>query len=134
MSAPVGNTCPIIDDALFAANSAYDEAEHMLDNIYTLSYEDMKERLTTIKKHMGEIESIMEDIREANRKLRAWGDECEDEQTRLENENSDYQDDIRRLEYTNRELEDTVNELNNTISDQDYTIRDLEERLSFERS
>lgn len=75
---PVGQTCPIIDQAIWLYNEA------------TISRAGEEEKK--------EFNQLMENIREANSKLREWGHEIHDEKKEVEDEVSDLKSKIAELE------------------------------------
>jgi chromosome segregation ATPase len=106
-NAPVGNTCPMIDDVV----------SH-IDNIVGQSAEGW-ENYTT---NEGELaKGLMEKIRSANDSLRTWGNEMCQERDEFEKENDYNLARIKELElevsnYTdeNKELKQEIDDLHNT--------------------
>jgi chromosome segregation ATPase len=106
-NAPVGNTCPKIDDVISLVDNlkGYD-----INN--EIEFSDMEIDVKSVN-------NIMENIRSDNSELREWGNELHREKTDLENtvyqlkqrvselerENSNYYDEIKDLEEQISELE-----------------------------
>jgi len=103
-NAPVGNTCPKIDNVIA-----------IVDNLteYDINNED---EFSNMEKEIKEAIGIMENIRSDNSELREWGNELHREKTDLEN--------------TVYQLQQRVSELERENSNYSDEIKDLEEQIS----
>lgn len=96
-NAPIGNTCPIIDEVL----TYVEDLSNNLKYIPRGEQEDFKGSVDRINK-------LMEDIRDANSTLREWGNE-------QHNEKEDYEREKDAAELTVEELKDDIKSLNDDI-------------------
>jgi chromosome segregation ATPase len=110
-NAPVGHTCPMIDDVI-----------NFLSYIAKSENED-------IAKEAIEMQEIMEKIRAANDKLRTWGNECNDNCNDMESELYDANIKIDKLQDEVKYLTDDLKEAKDTIDNLRYEIQDLECKL-----
>lgn len=99
-NAPIGHTCPIIDDVITQIHSLYLSSEAMSKPEYT------------------SFEILMEKIRSANTTLREWGNEqcnlAQEYENDLDNEKrkgEDLQDEVDSLKSEIKELEKQLSEI-----------------------
>lgn len=92
MSAPVPFTCPAIDSVIGDIKNAETILGDVLNDFNYIPLNEIKDR---IKEALLEISSLtghrstIEDIREANEKLRQWGEEQEEKIKQLEEQIED---------------------------------------------
>ena len=84
-SCPVGYTCDTIDVAQSLLVVIGDEAEPQPKE----KIEDLEDRFAEIRKAASQLDILLEEIRDANSKLREWGESmcsiAEDLETKIEN-------------------------------------------------
>lgn len=91
-NAPVGNTCPIIDAVITDMENAKNELEYIRKN--TNKHKDeIYIALSELNSGISEIEQV----REANEQLRAWGNEYYTKSEKLEEEVSELKSEIFHL-------------------------------------
>ena len=98
-NAPIKNTCPTIDNIIGRMESALAEAEY----IYKHPEEDSTDEAGTIISELANAIVDMENIRDDNTELRAWGNE---EYERAEYAEGERDDAIRDTEILREELEE----------------------------
>jgi len=98
-NAPIGNTCPTINEVISNMESAKGEAEYIRKN----KDEDSTEEANTIISELESAINDMENIRNDNVELRQWGN---DEYERAESAESDRDDAIRDKEYLQEEIDE----------------------------
>lgn len=107
---PVKNTCPKIDSILSRITVAQSECYYIKDNTKNSpDFSDYVDEFVTIHSELEYAKSDIEDVREANYKLRNWGKEQAEEVDNLE-------DSIDELKSEKDDLEATIHNLNETIS------------------
>lgn len=87
MAAPVGNTCPLIDEVRDKIKSIARDTEIALDDFENLPPCELKKALKEIVDNLEDLSSkwsTLEDIRDANSKLREWGEDSESRIDELE--------------------------------------------------
>lgn len=88
MGAPVGNTCPDIDkviEAIRASLISVGGIDNLIINCPNETEVDqIRYEVTCIENELYHVEGIMEELREANSKLRDWGEGLEEEVSSLE--------------------------------------------------
>ena len=104
-NAPVGNTCPKIDNVIA-----------IIDNLseYDINIDD---EFSNMEKDVKEAISIMENIRSDNSELREWGNELFREKVDLENNVYQLEKRISELERENSNYSDEVKDLEEQISE-----------------
>jgi uncharacterized coiled-coil DUF342 family protein len=99
---PVGNTCPLIDRVLeFLNHIEFDDQDDF-------NGKDIDENI-----------ALLEEIRDANSKLRDWGNENAKQADELEEERNDLQKKV-------KELEEEVEDYKNEIEDLEKQIEELQ--------
>ena len=111
MGAPVGNTCPDIDQVIEAIKESLKCYNNICSYVDDLQDTELTDRqsdwLSYLKSETDEIEHHLwglEDLRNTNSKLREWGEELESEKYDFENELSTLEDRVRDLENENEKL------------------------------
>jgi chromosome segregation ATPase len=111
MPAPVGFTCPIIDRAIKDLDRASRQLNTVDLDFDELSPSKLKELLAEARDWIDEAISssgVLEEIRDANARLRQWGEEQEHRAEYAEREREDLESRVGNLE---NELEDVSSEL-----------------------
>ena len=98
-NAPIGHTCPIIDNVIGKMESAKNEAEY----IFKHPEEDSSEEANTILGEMVDAIKEIEDVRSANSELRDWGNE---EYSRAEEAEGERDEAIKDKEYLQEEIDE----------------------------
>lgn len=112
-NAPIGHTCPIIDDVIALMENAKSEAEWMNKN----PDEDSASESNMIIDFLSDAIRTIEKVREANETLRDWGNDLYEE---LDNANKE----ISELEEENSELGDRISELEQKVDDLEYDLNE----------
>jgi predicted nucleic acid-binding Zn-ribbon protein len=99
--APVGNTCPLIDQVIFLINDLSNYDTSVDDDKIDMQY-DIKDA-----------NNLLEKIRSANSSLRDWGNELYSEKEDLEKQVSDLTDEVTNLKDELKKLESQITELEN---------------------
>jgi len=97
-NAPIGNTCPTIDNIIGKMEYAKGEAEYILKH----QEEDSKHEANSILGELIDAISDMESIRSDNQELRQWGN---DEYNRAEDANSYRGEAVKRCEDLETEVD-----------------------------
>lgn len=118
MSAPIGHTCPLIDDV----KSGVDNAIQVLEDIRREV--SLPERFTVDEEISGlhDVQHDMEQLRTANAALREYGEAMEEERDRQENRATQSEDDL-------HELQDRLDELKSEHEEELYQKDLIIERL-----
>ena len=111
-NAPIGNTCPTIDNIVGKMEYAKCEAEYILKH----PEEDSTEEAKSILGELVDTISDMENIRSDNQELRQWGN---DEYSRAEDAEEERDEAIKRCEDSETEIDDLKAQ-----------IEELQEKLS----
>lgn len=102
-NAPIGNTCPIIDEVIgIIEDPIWDEENE--DELH-------------LKNRFSEALKLMEDIRSANSTLREWGNERDKDAEYWEKEFDDAKRDNDDLKSQIKDLEEEINGLQQEIND-----------------
>ena len=96
-NAPIGNTCPAINNIIGKMELAKDEAEYIRKHLNA----DFDDEVTVIISELEAVISDMEQIRDDNSTLRDWGNGLSDEKDELERERDDL---LVRIEEVETEL------------------------------
>ena len=111
-NAPIGHTCPIIDNVISRMESSKEEADY----ISLHPEEDSSEEANTISNEIKIAILEIEDVRSANSELRDWGNE---EYSRAEEAEKERDEAIRDKEYLQEEIDELkaeIKELENQLS------------------
>lgn len=92
-NAPIGHTCPIIDNVIGKMELAKNEAEYICKH----PKEDSSEEADSILYELIEAIREIEDVRSANSELRDWGNDEYDRAEENEKENDQLRRDIEYL-------------------------------------
>lgn len=119
---PVGQTCPIIDEAKDCVSLLYD---------ITSSYDDKFQEcdINVIDFNLRRIKTILEELRSANSSLRDWGNNWVDKANEFEREIDTLKDDIDDYESGIDLLKDNINSLEDDIKDYKSKIDSLEDDI-----
>lgn len=98
-NAPVGNTCPKIDEVLSILTAIYQSSEEMS------------------KGELKSVEDLMEKIRSDNAALREWGNDQCNQLEEMEKDRDYYQDKTGELENEVKDLQSEVRELEKQLSE-----------------
>lgn len=97
-TAPVGNTCPDIDRVIDAIKESQKSVNAIINYIGELQsfdgfstrqewlQENISDEASNIEHYLWRLEDELEDLRDANSKLREWGEELVSEYEELEKE------------------------------------------------
>lgn len=98
-NAPIGNTCPIIDNVIGKMDVAKDEAEYISNH----PEEDSSDEANNILAELTDAIKEIEVVRNANSELRSWGNE---EYNRAEEAEKERDEAIRDKEYLQEEIDE----------------------------
>jgi len=140
MSEPVGNTCPTIDKVIEAIREAYDAATNSLNDFDEPNINDFQSAFMCIKNSLYQLDYLLEDIRNANHKLRDWGNDLESELDDVTRERDSLQNEVDQLELElesasddhkteKTELEDRIDSLEKELAQLERTCRTQEIEL-----
>lgn len=114
-NAPIGHTCPIIDNVIGKMESAKNEADYISKH----PEEDSSEEANTILGELVDAIKEIEDVRSANSELRDWGNE---EYNRAEEAEGERDEAIRDKEY----LQEEIGELKAKIEEMETQLSEVE--------
>lgn len=106
-NAPIGNTCPMIDNIIGRMEAAKNEAEYISKN----PEQDSSEEVNLILGELVEAIKEMEDIRSANSELRDWGNEEHERANEAEKERDELTGEVDELKSKIENLKSEIEEL-----------------------
>ena len=86
MGAPVGNTCPDIDYIINAIKTSETLAKDFYYNLKDKTIDEIEDSFRDMHHELSDLESKLEELRDANSALRSWGETLEEENNELINE------------------------------------------------
>lgn len=108
-NAPIGQTCPMIDDVISTIDSA---VEHVLAEVERIEDDELSDAISSHVASLPDLtrgrQSLMERIRSANDELRTWGNEQHHQREEAEAERDALQ---RRVDDLESEIADLKSEL-----------------------
>lgn len=104
-NAPIGNTCPIIDEVIDEIKEAKKSLEYIGSRNNLCILVECKNAISKLENALLEIENV----RDANFKLRAWGNE---EYDRAEEKEKELEQSVTEKEYLQEEIDEMKEILN----------------------
>jgi len=107
-NAPIGNTCPMINNVIDVLNN--------LDSYDVNNSDELLEMQSEVKKGI----EILEQIRSANSDLREWGNDLYCDKEDLEKENDNLKDEVSELQSKISQLESEIDEIQIELDNVQY--------------